>query len=157
MNPDDPKLKFFISIFVAIMSSNTAFAEQRRPTNAPFFEESVQVSGTAHLFATPSLNITCDLDHPLKDGKGNDKETVLFCERQRPSYVSVFLRSKGASILREPTSDTGGGPFMSDPVLLYNTWWGNDSFACLSKKDGLKCKNREGHGFFINSEDIKTF
>jgi hypothetical protein len=35
-------------------------------------------------------------------------------------------------------------------ALRYGTKWSRGGFTCTSKKVGLRCRNRSGHGFFLS-------
>jgi hypothetical protein len=35
-------------------------------------------------------------------------------------------------------------------VLRYGTRWSRGSLVCLSRRVGLRCANRSGHGFFLS-------
>jgi hypothetical protein len=35
-------------------------------------------------------------------------------------------------------------------IVAYGTKWSRGGFTCLSRKIGLRCRNRSGHGFFLS-------
>jgi hypothetical protein len=51
-------------------------------------------------------------------------------------------------------SDTIAG---SDNTLNYGQTWSNEGFTCESEAIGLKCLNKEGHGFFLSRDKWETF
>jgi hypothetical protein len=36
------------------------------------------------------------------------------------------------------------------PALRYGSKWSRAGFTCTSRKSGLRCRNRSGHGFFLS-------
>ena len=42
-------------------------------------------------------------------------------------------------------------------VVQYGAKWSRGAFTCLSRKAGLRCHNRGGHGFFLNKKHSYRF
>lgn len=42
-------------------------------------------------------------------------------------------------------------------VIPYGTTWRRDTFACTSKKTGLRCTNGSKHGWFLSRETSYKF
>lgn len=134
----------FISALLNYVVVNDALAKQKR-SDFLSFDRGMQVTQSDHIFSTPSLNINCT----FLNNDGN-----LYCERKSPAYVAIVLKPEsGAEILDAGIGDAGGDT-MIDPVLPYNTWWSNGTFACLSEKPGLTCKNKAGYGFYLNGTTV---
>jgi hypothetical protein len=57
------------------------------PNSLGFDDPGIQVFGSAHLFATPSKNVVCQLtdEHPQR----------IFCERREPEYAALYLGPTG--------------------------------------------------------------
>ena len=43
------------------------------------------------------------------------------------------------------------------PVVPYGTTWHRGAFRCSSKREGLRCTNASGHGFFLSKDPAYTF
>jgi hypothetical protein len=106
-------------------------------------------------FRTPSGNIGC-----AYTGAGGSTKGYLRCD------IGTGLRPRP----RKPAScelDYGSGYSMSDTgrasvvcagdtvlrqgfVLRYGKTWRSGGFTCASRIAGLRCTNRNGHGFFLS-------
>jgi hypothetical protein len=139
-----------IVAFALCLTGQFANTKERSSSDYVGFDDpGMEVSGSAHLFVTPSENISCLFwDH---------RKTRLLCERHQPDYVAIFIEATGNPVREAPSGEVGGGPWMSDPVLPYSTWWSNGSIACLSEERGLTCKNKDGHGFLLSRTQVRTF
>jgi hypothetical protein len=42
-------------------------------------------------------------------------------------------------------------------VIRYGTTWRGGPFACKSRRLGLRCRNRVGHGFFLSRQHSYRF
>lgn len=42
-------------------------------------------------------------------------------------------------------------------VLRYGQRWSRGGFTCLSRKAGLRCRNKSGHGFFLSRQHSYSF
>ncbi len=112
-------------------------------------------------FATPSGNIICFasagqhgfveceiksglVPPPPRDG----------CDLDQPG---LSLSSTGSA---KPTCRSDPSPAWFDkqiPTLAYGTTWAGFGVSCLSESTGLRCTNRDGHGFFLAREHWSTF
>lgn len=43
------------------------------------------------------------------------------------------------------------------PVLDYGSKWRRKGIVCRSRRTGLRCHNRKGHGFFLSRDDWNTY
>jgi uncharacterized protein DUF6636 len=41
--------------------------------------------------------------------------------------------------------------------IPYGGKWSRGGFTCLSRKAGLRCRNRSGHGFFLSKQHSYRF
>jgi hypothetical protein len=144
----------FLAAFT--ITTPTAFAMKKHPLDYVGFDSGVEVPGSAHLFQTPSANMTCTLNRQYVDFKNKKTIDTLRCERNAPQYVGYDLVPTGIPKVVDDPGDVGM-PWMTDPTLPYGTWWSNGSIACLSEEKGLTCKNKDGHGFFLSKTQAKTF
>jgi hypothetical protein len=112
-------------------------------------------------FATPSGNIICFasagqhgfieceiksglVPRPPRDG----------CDLDQPG---LSLSSTGPA---KPSCRSDPSPAWFDrqiPTLAYGTTWAGFGVSCLSESTGLRCTNRDGHGFFLARENWSTF
>jgi hypothetical protein len=112
-------------------------------------------------FVTPSGNIVCFasarqhgyvecaiksglVPAPPKDG----------CDLDQPG---LWVASRGAS---RPSCRSDPSPAWFDkqiPSLDYEATWVGYGTRCLSKQTGLRCTNRDGHGFFLSRQSWSTF
>ena len=42
-------------------------------------------------------------------------------------------------------------------AVPYGSKWSRGAFTCLSRKAGLRCRNRSGHGFFLSKQHSYRF
>ena len=112
-------------------------------------------------FATPSGNIICFASAgqqgfvecaiksglvpvPPRDG----------CDLDQPG---LSLPSTGPA---KPTCRSDPSPAWFDkqiPTLAYGTTWAGFGVTCLSESTGLRCTNRDGHGYLLAREHWSTF
>ena len=68
------------------------------------------------------------------------------------------MRSTGRSF---PVMCAGDpGPFLVESkarVLAYGRSWHAGGITCTSRRTGLTCRNRDGHGFFVSRERWRLF
>jgi hypothetical protein len=43
------------------------------------------------------------------------------------------------------------------PILGYGRTWRRGGFACASRRTGVTCRNRAGHGFVLARERWRSF
>ena len=113
-------------------------------------------------FETPSTNIQCTVGHAASFSditctiiEINGASTI-----PRPSNChsdwghTFFMYDTGrAEVLCEPTSRSKGGYERAD----YGVTGQFGGFTCHSSKKGLKCSNRDGHGFFLSRRKQMVF
>jgi len=106
-------------------------------------------------FRTPSGNIGCYYV------SNRDLNAALRCDirsglKPRPAKPKSCTLDWGDSYELAPTGRarlTCHGDTAIDPtslVLKYGTRWSRGGFTCTSRKIGLRCSNRSGHGFFLS-------
>ena len=113
------------------------------------------VADLAIPFRTPSGNIGCYYM------SSRSLQATLRCDirsglKPRPPKPRNCPLDWGDSYELAPTGRalyTCHGDTAIDPtsrVLKYGTRWSRGGFTCASRKAGLRCSNRSGHGFFLS-------
>ncbi len=99
-------------------------------------------------FKTPSGNIVC------QTSRGALQCSVL-SDRRGAKLPVYFLRRDGRPFKRELT----GNPAIQVPVLRYGRSKTvlNGAVRCISRDRGLKCRNRDGHGYFLSRGHQRPF
>jgi hypothetical protein len=125
------------------------------------------LAGSAHaaifIFRTPSGNIgcafnsdpgfggvylRCDIISGLKPAPPRPKGCTLdwkYGYEMRPTGRAQTVCAGDTAVNRRAK------------VVPYGTKWSRGGFACLSKRVGLRCRNRSGHGFFLSREHSYRF
>jgi hypothetical protein len=106
-------------------------------------------------FRTPSGNIGCyyTSNRTLSASLRCDIRTGLKPKPARPAGCALDW---GDSYELAPAGRarlTCHGDTAIDPtskVVRYGTRWSRGGFTCTSRKAGLRCSNRSGHGFFLS-------
>jgi hypothetical protein len=96
-------------------------------------------------FSAPKPYLRCDVlsgVRPAPHGR---------CELDWTGY-SLRLRGRAFATC---AGDTVAG--LSKRVLAYGTTWRALGFTCLSRAAGLRCRNRDGHGFFLSRASSYPF
>lgn len=104
-------------------------------------------------FRMPSRNIGCTYS-PREAGR----KAFLRCDirkglvpkpsgkcRLHRAGLGMTVRGKAHPVC---VGDTGYNPL--SPILRYGHRWKHRGFTCHSKRKGLTCSNRAGHGFFLS-------
>jgi len=131
-----------LSLIVAVVPpSPPSCSDRRRPrSTAPF--------------KTPSGNIVCgygggSIGCGIKTGlKPAPKNT---CHDLDYSGKRMSVRTTGTAVIDLCAGDPG--PFLLEakaPVLAYGSKWRGGGITCASRRSGLTCTNRSGHGFFMS-------
>lgn len=112
-------------------------------------------------FVLPSGNISCALIS--EDNSSLRCEIASFLNPMPPQSESdpcafdwgtgFLLKQYGKPEIL-CISDTIAG---SDNVLNYGQTWSAEGFTCESEVIGLKCLNKEQHGFFLSRDKWETF
>jgi hypothetical protein len=103
-------------------------------------------------FWMPSNNIVCNAGRVPGDGRGIDC-TVLSARSSRGQKV-WFTGERGRASV---------GFVVGDPqteglaTLRYGRTWRWHGIRCTSRRAGLTCTNRNGHGFFLSRERQRLF
>lgn len=117
-------------------------------------------SDTIVFFKTPSGNIGCIADdaqlrcdirsglhHPHLPPRGSCSTEVDFGQ-------GLWIAPTG------PTHIVCAGDTALDPqarAVPYGTTFVHGAFRCRSESIGLTCRNRSGHGFFLNADEWRMF
>ena len=108
-------------------------------------------------FRTPSGNIACELDEHAAVGSFAGRRT-LFCvvfsassaaHGQRTWLMTTTGRAHVVWIVANIATET--------PTLAYGRSWRFEGFRCSSRRVGLTCSNRTGHGYFLSRERQRIF
>jgi hypothetical protein len=106
-------------------------------------------------FRTPSGNIGCvyasDFGHRVS--LRCDIRSGLKPRPAKPRSCELDWGDSYEMGVRGRVYVTCHGDTAIDPrshVLRYGTTWRKPGFVCTSKRVGLRCRNRSGHGFFLS-------
>lgn len=108
-------------------------------------------------FRTPSGNTACEVDEHAAVGSFAGRRT-LFCvvfsassaaHGQRTWLMTTTGRAHVIWIVANVATET--------PTLAYGRSWRFEGFRCRSRRVGLTCSNRSGHGYFLSRERQRTF
>ena len=113
------------------------------------------VADLAIPFRTPSGNIGCYYT------SNRTLQATLRCDirsglKPAPAKPKNCTLDWGDSYELAPTGRTRltcHGDTAIDPtsrILRYGTRWSRGGFTCTSRKAGLRCSNRGGHGFYLS-------
>jgi hypothetical protein len=120
-------------------------------------------SGAVFAFRTPSANIgciftsepsfggpelRCDILSGLKPAPTRPKGCTLdwkYGYRIRPTGPTLKVCAGDTAVNRRAK------------VVPYGTKWARGAFTCLSRRAGLRCHNRSGHGFFLSKKHSYRF
>lgn len=108
------------------------------------------VASADAFFKTPSGNILCQ--------QVNSKRWVecsVASSRHGSSLTVYYVRRAGGA----RTFRSGGNPAFEVPTLRYGRRKHllNGGVVCTSRKSGLTCRNRSGHGFVLSAERQRRF
>ena len=102
----------------------------------------------------PSKNIGCTLGEGVLVCdilSGLKPEPTTSCELD---WTGMEMEANGPAMPR-CAGDTAYD--QNAPVLAYGQTWGSGGFFCQSAATGLKCFNRDGHGFTLSREAWTEF
>src|SRR5690349_22941905 len=100
-------------------------------------------AATQRVFRTPSKRIACLM---LK--------TSVRCDTFFLNDVAFRLTAHGKG-KRIHVTDTVA--LVKEPTLAYGKSAKLGPFTCTSRTDGLTCRNRQKHGFFVSRESQRVF
>lgn len=118
-------------------------------------------------FKTPSGNIVCGYFVAA-----SARDTFVECGiesglRPAPRNTCTDLDYSGKRVGLTATSRAvpvvcagDPGPFLFAArarVLAYGRTWRGGGIACTSRRTGLTCRNRRGHGFFLSRQRWRSF
>ncbi|MBY5401662.1 DUF6636 domain-containing protein [Rhizobium leguminosarum] len=106
------------------------------------------------VFVTPTRNIGC-----VYTPKGGvemyvpeDGGPELACDRIEPLYVRLILPASGKAYIFKMVGDTAC--CSEEHVLDYGESWRDGPYSCTSSTEGLRCRRRDGHGFFASRKRL---
>jgi hypothetical protein len=115
------------------------------------------------LFRTPSSNIGCLYSNEPGNGGPSLRCDILSGLKPAPSKppgctldwkYGYRLRGRGKA-LKVCAGDTTVDRHAK--VVRYGHRWRAGAFSCLSRRIGLRCANRSGHGFFLSKKHSYRF
>lgn len=108
----------------------------------------------SRFFQMPSHNIFCaDFSGHLRCDVG----TGLSPEPSKPcqlDWTGLYLDRRGKA---GPVCSGDTVRKLGERVLLYGHRWRRDGMMCKSRRSGLRCRNRIGHGFLLSRERWATY
>jgi hypothetical protein len=115
------------------------------------FAGAADAAGMESGFQTPSHNIACEAD---TTAAGNH---VLHCvvfsasgsRGQKTWSMGVTGRTRIAFVMANIATEV--------PVLRYGRTWRWRGVECTSRRMGLTCRNRSGHGWFLSRSRQRIF
>jgi hypothetical protein len=122
-------------------------------------------------FKTPSGNIVCAyskapsrplVECMIKTGLKPKPPYTAACKAAGLDWNANRV-SIGASGRAHPTACAGdagaffGPRYEHAPALAYGRAWRRDGLRCNSELDGLTCRNKRGHGFFLSRARWRSF
>jgi Family of unknown function (DUF6636) len=146
---------------VRIVTLVVAFAFVAGAATAAAADRVVQISGALPTlggsgFRTPSGNIACEVDEHAAFGPFRGRRTlscVVFSASTARGQRTWSMRPTGtprvAWIAANIATDV--------PSLAYGRRWRFEGFRCRSRRVGLTCSNRSGHGFFLCRQSQRIF
>lgn len=96
-------------------------------------------------FATPSRNIVCN-------GSSTGLACVVF-SASKTCQRTWSMKATGRARVRCKYANIG----TEVPVLRYGQSLARFGMRCLSQRRGLRCANRDAHGFFLSRKSQRTF
>ena len=118
-------------------------------------------------FKTPSGNIVCGYGFSADGRSASIGCGIKSGLRPAPRNTCTDLDYSGKSVSLNATGRArpvvcagDPGPFLVEAkarVLGYGKSWHGGGIACTSRRAGLTCTNRRGHGFFLSREHSRVF
>ena len=99
-------------------------------------------------YVTNPIYLRCDILSGLKPAPTRPKGCTLdwrYGYRLRPSGPALTVCAGDTAVNRRAK------------VVPYGARWSRGGFTCLSRKTGLRCRNRSGHGFFLSKQHSYRF
>jgi hypothetical protein len=105
-------------------------------------------------FRTPSSNIGCLFSTEATLGGGYIRCDILSGLKPKPPRRGCDLDQTGYELSPRgrATIVCAGDTAVNRRArtLRYGSKWTRGGFTCASRKTGLRCRNRSGHGFFLS-------
>jgi Family of unknown function (DUF6636) len=120
-------------------------------------------SGAVFLFRTPTSNIGCAYSNEPGHGGPSLRCDVRSGLKPRPPRPRGCKLDWTFGYQMQPTGRAKtvcAGDTTVDPrakALRYGHRWRAGGFTCLSRRIGLRCHNRSGHGFFLSRRHSYRF
>jgi hypothetical protein len=102
-------------------------------------------------FQTPSHNIVCEADQ--NPNGSHELHCVLFSASGIRGQKTWSMKPTGRANVRNVVANIA----TEVPVLRYGRTWRWRGIACTSRRAGLTCRNRSGHGFFLSRARQRIF
>jgi hypothetical protein len=130
-----------------------------------FLAFAAPASGAVFLFRVPSTNIGCAFSNEPEPTPGGpslrcDILSGLKPKPKRPAgchldWTFGYQMHPTGKSLRVCAGDTTVNRHAK--VVRYGHRWIEGGFNCLSRRVGLRCRNRSGHGFFLSRKHSYRF
>jgi hypothetical protein len=118
-------------------------------------------------FKTPSGNIVCGYGFSADGRSASIGCGIKSGLKPAPRNTCVDMDYSGKSVSLNATGRArpvvcagDPGPFLVEAkahVLRYGTTWRGGGITCASRRAGLTCTNRRGHGFFLSRDHWRSF
>jgi hypothetical protein len=105
-------------------------------------------------FQTPSRNIGCRYD---AGALRCDILSGLRPEPRRSCELDWTGLSLGTTGRGRPTCAGDTAYSVGAPVLRYGRAWRRGGLTCLSRRTGLRCTSRAGHGFVLSRQGWRVY
>ena len=99
-------------------------------------------------YSTSPANLRCDIRTGLKPPPPKPRG----CMNDWTFGYEMSARGRARTVC---AGDTVFSP--SARVIRYGTTWRAGAFSCSSRRTGLRCRNRSGHGFFLSRQHSYRF
>jgi Family of unknown function (DUF6636) len=90
-------------------------------------------------FRAPGRTVYCEL--------GEIKPAILVCWRARDGR-SIGMLPMGRALVN-PDTNTRNLRHDRAPILAFGETWRGGAYRCTSRRAGVTCRNRSGHGWFL--------
>jgi hypothetical protein len=105
-------------------------------------------------FRTPSGNIVCASGRLVGGRSGAGLLCVVFSASEARGQKTWYVRRTGRAGVRFVQSNIRTERLAT---IAYGRSWSRLGFVCTSRRAGLTCRNRSGHGFFLSRESQRRF
>lgn len=103
-------------------------------------------------FVTPSRNIACNVG-PLGKGGAPAIGCSLFSASSPQGTATWWMAATGRAHFAYAKAD----PATDFRTLRYGWKYSWRGLACVSARDGLTCRNKSKHGFFLSRQKQRIF